>query len=240
VIGALVLVATIAALIHFAPWKTGGAKSTGAPSRSPGMVQGPKGGDPGLAAKYAGSWKSDTGSGFVLNEDFTASRHMDRNGKMYGGRWSVDKEGKFEFSSPEGKDWDGRFTEDGKTLHKPRTPYSFTRVSGAPVKLPEATPAEKPVPEPAARTAKTEPAKGSPYVGTWGEPDGNMTFVINGDHTAIRTRRSGEKAHGKWDIEEDGDLSIKWDGAATYRAKLSADGKSMISRKGVPMVRKDP
>ncbi|MEQ1853878.1 MAG: serine/threonine-protein kinase [Chthoniobacteraceae bacterium] len=93
---------------------------------------------------------------------------------------------------------------------------------------------------PSATAGTSAHAKAASLVGTWVEPDGNLIFVIKDDHTAVRTRKGGEMAHGKWDIEEDGDFVIKWEGAASYRAKLSEDGTSMISRKNLPMVRKDP
>jgi hypothetical protein len=72
----------------------------------------------------------------------------------------------------------------------------------------------------------------------WVDSEGNTTFVIQGDHTAIRTRNRSEKAHGNWDIDADGDLNIKWESGANYRAKLSEDGKSLVSRKNLLMVRK--
>ncbi len=77
-------------------------------------------------------------------------------------------------------------------------------------------------------------------VGTWSSADGSITFVLKDDHTAVRTKGGGEKLIGKWDIEADGDLNIKWEGATHYRGKISEDGRSMINNKNLRMIRRNP
>ena len=213
----IALIAAAAALLHFAPWKKGGANSAGTsvPPHA-GSKQANR------AAYFAGTWQSDTGSNFFLREDFTATRTMAREDKPFGGRWTVDGDGQFEFTSTEGKDWSGRFTSDGQTLHKPRTPYKFSRVKPEPAKTVVAA-----VPSP----VKPDPAKLAGYAGTWVGPVGKKFFDIREDHTALKTDGDGDKVKGTWEMLDE-ECHIKWDDHTRFIGKLSEDGQTLNAKGG--------
>jgi hypothetical protein len=94
---------------------------------------------------------------------------------------------------------------------------------------PPAPPAEKPAPEPTAKTVKNEPANESPYVGMW---KGAGDFEIKADHTATRTRGKGDKTDGTWTIDADGDFFVTWADKGKFKARLSKDGQTLNSTVG--------
>jgi hypothetical protein len=191
------------------------------------------------AAKYAGTWTlPSSGAEFVLKDDYTATRKTTTDGKATAGRWTVDKDGQFEFTSTDGKAWTAVFLADGETLHKLHTPWRYLREKSAavPVKTAAAEPAVTKAPE----AGKPSPA--APYVGTWSMISGGSTMIIKDDHTASKTKRD-DKVTGKWVVEDDGDVNVIWLGERThFRGKLSADGQTLTATggSGIRWIRQKP